>query len=96
MPQLTRNNSIWQSRDELRKIHHQKRGPTHASTQQKKTVSTTPPTTGTYPNAKETKTHVAIMTARYADVASELRNAMYAFGDVVVVVDIPAYGYARP
>jgi len=67
---------------------------THASTQQKKTVSTAPPTTGTYPNAKETKTHVAIMTARYADVASEFRNAMYAFGDVVD--DIPTYGYARP
>ena len=69
---------------------------THASTQQKKMVSTTPPTAGTYPNAKETKTHVAIMTARYAEVASELRNAMYAFGDVVVDDDIPTYGYARP
>jgi len=26
------------------------------------------------------------MTARYADVASELKNAMYAFGDVVDVI----------
>ena len=80
------------SRIKRKKVDH-----THASTQQKKTVSTSPPTAGTYPNAKETKTHVAIMTARYADVASELRNAMYAFGDVVVDDDdIPTYGYARP
>ena len=69
------------------------RAVTHASTQQKKAVSNTPPPTGTRPSANETKTHVAIMTARYADVASELRNAMYLFGDVVV---IPAYGNARP
>jgi hypothetical protein len=35
------------------------------------------------------------MTARYAEVASELRNAMYAFGDVVGIV--PTYGNAaRP
>jgi len=40
------------------------------------------------------KTRVTIMTARYADVASEFRNAMYAFGDVVDV--IPTYGNARP
>lgn len=37
---------------------------------------------------------VAIMTARYADAASELRNAMYAFGEVVDV--IPTYGNASP
>jgi hypothetical protein len=38
------------------------------------------------------------MTARYADMASELRKAMYAFGDRVDDDDddIPAYGYARP
>jgi hypothetical protein len=62
----------------------------------KKAVSNTPPPTGTWPSANETKTHVAIMTARYADVASELRNAMYLFGDVVVVIIPAAYGNARP
>jgi hypothetical protein len=58
----------------------------HSRINPTKEVSTTPPTTWIKSSTKETKTHVAIMTAWYADVASELRSAMYAFGDVAGVI----------
>lgn len=47
--------------------------PTHASTQQKKRKLAVFPTMGIYIRQNEITTDVQIITARYADVASEVR-----------------------